>query len=132
MNPRDRKLRTARRLGAGIVATGVVGSLGVAGLVGLSSLQNGSTSAATTTNPSTTNPSTTNPSTTNPSTTNPSTSSQQSTVRQQAPTRGDDGGSEEGDDGFSFPTTGSQTQSQLQPPTLQPGSGAPHASTSGS
>ena len=122
MNPRDRKLRTARRLGAGIVATGVVGSLGVAGLVGLSSLQNGSTSAATTTNPSTTNP----------STTNPSTSSQQSTVRQQAPTRGDDGGSEEGDDGFSFPTTGSQTQSQLQPPTLQPGSGAPHASTSGS
>ena len=127
MNPRDRKLRTARRLGAGIVATGVVGSLGVAGLVGLSSLQNGSTSAATTTNPSTTNPSTTNP-----STTNPSTSSQQSTVRQQARTRGDDGGSEEGDDGFSFPTTSSQTQTQLQPPTLQPGSGAPHASTSGS
>lgn len=114
MNPRDRKLRTARRLGAGVIATGVAGSLGVAGLVGLSSLQNGSTSAATTTTPST--------------------SSQQSTVQQQVPppTRGDDGGFEGGDDGFSFPTSGGQTQTQLQPPTLQPGSGAPQASTSGS
>jgi hypothetical protein len=114
MNPRDRKLRTARRLGAGIVATGVVGSLGVAGLVGLSSLQNSSTPTATATNPGT--------------------SSQQSTVKQQVPTptRGDDGGSEQGDDGFSFPATGSQTQTQLQPPALQPGTGAPHASTSGS
>jgi hypothetical protein len=114
MNPRDRKLRTARRLAASLAATGVAGSLGVAGLVALSSLQNGSTSATTTTNPGT--------------------SSQQSTVQQQVrpPTRGDDDGFEQGDDDFSFPATGSQTQTRLQPPTLQPGSGVPQASTSGS
>jgi hypothetical protein len=108
MNPRDRKLRRARRLGVGIVATGVAGSLGVAGLVGLSSLQKASTAAA-------------------PTRTTPSTSYRQSGAQQVQPGR-------HSDDGFSFPSAGSQNQTQTESrsPTLQPGSGAPHATTSGS
>ncbi len=39
MDDRERKLRNARRLRRGVVTTGVVGSLGVAGLVGLPALQ---------------------------------------------------------------------------------------------
>jgi hypothetical protein len=48
MDDRERKLRNARRLRRGVVTTGVAGSLGVAGLVGLPALQHATASAPAT------------------------------------------------------------------------------------
>lgn len=128
MDDRERALTNARRLRRGVVATGVVGSLGVAAFVGLPALQQAAGTSATTAS---------------------STPAQQAPtsheVQRQTVTRGDDGGERGGDDGWTFTggtgATGatSQTpQQQWNPPSTgfsapAPGNGgASHAGTMGS
>lgn len=108
MDARERKLRTARLLRAGLVTTGVAGSLGLAGLVGWPALH----SATTGVTPSA-----------------PTRTQQPAQPTQPQPRYYDDEG-EGGDDGYSFPSTPSFNQPQ--PNLQQGGGGAPHGTTTGS
>lgn len=100
---RDRDLRRTRRLRAGMVSAGVLGSVGVAGAIGFAAVN------------------ATHPAATTGTTSNAAQNNGQTFVL-----RGDDGG-EGGDDGFQ-----QSNPNSLQLPQVQPGFGSPHAQSSGS
>lgn len=112
MDARERKLRTARLLRAGLVTTGVAGSLGLAGLVGWPALHSATTGQA----PS------------GPAGTQTQQPAQQTQLQPRY--TGDDGEGEGGDDGYSFPSA--PRVNQPGPTLQQGGGGAPHGTTAGS
>ncbi len=111
---RDHRLVVVRRVRNGLVTAGVLGSLGVAGFVAVSS-------------PPATSPATPAPTadSVSPGGQAPARDHEDDSV---SPWRG------EGDDGRSDDRSEgqSQGQQQLQPPTLQPGTGSSHGSSGGS